>query len=72
LLQHNDLGQQQYQKTEKTVHKASNIFPQTPILLPKRPKKGLFFLSVLSHVAPGAFLFFAAEEVALILRNRVF
>jgi len=53
-------------KTEKTHFKASNIFARTPVFLPKRPKKGPFFLSVLSMFVPFAFLVIAADGFALI------
>jgi len=41
------LATQKTSKIAKTHKKVSFLFRETSIFLPKRPKKGLFFLSVL-------------------------
>jgi hypothetical protein len=72
LLDGNDLQSQKSGKIAKTQKQTRFLFRETSILLPKRPKKGLFFLSVLDKPAPLAFLVIAAEEIALISGITVF
>jgi hypothetical protein len=61
ILNGNGLQLQKTLKTAKTRNKMANSWPRTSIFLPKRPKNGLIFVSVLNQVVPLALLIIAAE-----------
>jgi hypothetical protein len=59
-------------KLQKYVRKVSFSFERTPVFLLKRPKKGVFFVSVLNCLELRVSLVIAGEEIALVYGITVF
>ena len=68
----NDLRGKKSRKTEKVRAKMVFFSPETPVLLPKRPKKGSFLLSVRFFGAGQAVFGLDGEELALLSGSKLF
>jgi len=72
FLHDKDLRGEKSRKTEKGLAKVSFFSLETPVFLPKRPKKGPFLLSVRFSGAGQAVFGLDGEELALISGSKLF